>query len=59
MLSLPEYLLAVLRIVMRASVGPTLRESSLTGLSRACPANAVEAHARGSGGHGYATLQGP
>jgi hypothetical protein len=31
--------------VTRASTLPTLRESSLTGLSRDCPANAVEAHA--------------
>jgi hypothetical protein len=42
---LPEDLLAVLRMVMRASTLPTLRESSLTGLSRDCPAKAVEAHA--------------
>jgi hypothetical protein len=40
-----EDLLPVLRMVTRASTLPTLRESSLTGLSRDCPAKAVEAHA--------------
>ena len=35
----------VLRMVMRASLVPTWRASSLTGLSRDCPAKAVEAHA--------------
>jgi hypothetical protein len=45
MLSLPADLLTVLRMVTRASTLPTLRESSLTGLSRDCPAKAVEAHA--------------
>jgi hypothetical protein len=45
MLSLAEDLLTVLRMVTRASTLPTLRESSFTGLSRDCPANAVEAHA--------------
>ena len=45
MLSLVEDLLTVLRMVTRASTLPTLRESSLTGLSRDCPAKAVEAHA--------------
>ena len=35
----------VLRMVTRASLVPTWRASSLTGLSRDCPAKAVEAHA--------------
>jgi hypothetical protein len=47
MLSLAEDLLTALRMVTRASTLPTLRESSLTGLSRDCPAKAVE----GSGRH--------
>ena len=39
---LSEDLAAVLRIVMRASLVPTWRASSLTGLRRLCPAKAVE-----------------
>lgn len=42
MLSLPADLLTVRRIVTRASTLPTLRDSSFTGLSRLCPAKAVE-----------------
>lgn len=42
MLSLRADLLTVRRIVTRASTLPTLRDSSLTGLSRLCPAKPVE-----------------
>jgi hypothetical protein len=42
---LPEDLLSVLRMVTWVSTLPTLRESSLTGLRKDCPAKAVEAHA--------------
>ena len=37
-----EDLLPVLRMVMRASLVPTLRASSLRGLSRDCPAKTEE-----------------
>lgn len=36
---------ADLRMVTRASLAPTLRDSSFTGLSKLCPAKAVEAQA--------------
>ena len=42
---LSEDFWTVLRMVMRASLVPTWRASSLTGLSRDCPAKAMEAHA--------------
>ena len=42
---LSEVFWTVLRMVTRASLVPTWRASSLTGLSRDCPAKAVEAHA--------------
>ena len=45
MLSLPADLLAVLRMVTRASLVPTRRASSLLCLSKLWPAKAVEAHA--------------
>ena len=45
MLSLPADRLTLLRIETRASLVPTFLASSLTGLSRDCPAKAVEAHA--------------
>jgi hypothetical protein len=45
MLSLPADLFTVLRMVTRAWLEPTLRESSLTGLSKDCPAKVVEAQA--------------
>ena len=45
MLSLLLGLLAVLRMVTRASVVPTLRASSLLCFNSDCPAKAVEAHA--------------
>jgi hypothetical protein len=38
-------LLAALRIVTRASLVPTLRESSLTGFNNVWPAKAVDAQA--------------
>ena len=42
---LSEDFWTVRRMVTRASLVPTWRASSLTGLSRDCPAKAVEAHA--------------
>ena len=45
MLSLLADLLAVLRMVTRASLAPTLRASSLLCLSKLWPAKAVDAHA--------------
>jgi hypothetical protein len=42
---LSEVFWTVRRMVTRASLVPTWRASSLTGLSRDCPAKAVEAHA--------------